>query len=1231
MLQKYLGITPYDENESFEFVGRTEEIWALYDRIYRNDYTVYYAASGEGKSSLIRAGLLPILRRRDYFPIYIVFDDQELNDSSSIFNVIDNRIRIEELKHGVTFEQSSWSKMRFNEEQSAILEKYTWWKLRNYCFKKGDKELKPFYIFDQFEEVFTKATYEWTDNFFSWLEDISTDYVPDSLKDIISSMDIYIPTQKNFKALFSFRTEYLGDLDYWCVQKHFLPSLQDNRMCLKPLTPKGAMEVIDLNKEALGVYTEKIIQGCTEPGVKNGNNNQPCVYALILSVVCQTLSSVSDRERLLILDNLSNNREGAIDDVLLNFYKKKLKEAGLDILKDEHIIAEIEDALVNENGKRNRRETNEKSLQPLSKWIERLCEKDNGLLKIIGSRKEDGKIVKTVEFPHDRLCKAIDSSRKERQGRKAWTLKRQTEWMQFSIMIGVVIVVSYLWNTMMEEIKLVMYYALSNKFEEIPESDGFYAALLMLLLFLILPLQIFSISKKNLWWLRTSAIISIISAFIYGFICYKNQNIEYQDGFIPFITLLALLSSIAILGVSVYKIYNIKKISISHIKIEESSSVWPILGGLLFFLVYIFHGCLFRLTFGTNEVVDSAWCIIAIPSVLYFLIWSYFNLRIVKSLVSMKSITVSVIIFFVSLIVLFIVNMIPSYNAIKQSIGFPLSIIFILVAMVSSTFVFLRTESKSKYIEFTKIKQIGSIVCIILILVSVFILNLGYNPIRINPSNVCYVNNWRSVIVCNHNDSTSYLGLVEPLSGDVVFPCCADIKEEYDSLLNIGEYPFSTKYPLEVFRSVKESPFIGTNKRNDDGSLFLVQGKNTINGLFVTSAVFEKYLYNNRNKPIEDCLSLNDSIIHYASNLYNDLRQNNLEYIITGKTYDIDKLKSINLVDSLQSIAFLSQIETIKDSVPFSRFNKNMRPLCEVMEDINLVDLYKELTRSMLISIIRDRVSHKDMPALFQIARTYPLAFFPDIEGFSTNTSIEFGSEGYSYSNTIYSYDVNKKRLFSWYNLFDCICKMDNNFNSDKFSSSVVSKIISDYNEKYDKMKEKTQIAIEILEEDSTENSKKTIAGLQRIQDNINACINLYNNVSHDNISIADSKLSIISENMIQLLMELMRKDYNAIYNNAFESTIQNLILVSLMRGHEIETEIQELSYYHESKNKYYDYIVNAKHNNIKEISTLDIQFQKQYKEFDESMEELIKQIKQMKQTDWLINQLEKLNDKTKD
>lgn len=477
MEQIYLGITPYDENGSFEFAGRNEETWALYDRIIRNEYTVYYAASGEGKSSLIRAGLLPILRRRNFFSIYIVFEDKQLEDLSSIEKFINDKIQIEADKHHVTYEQSAWSKSRFDVEQSEALTNNLWWKLRNYCFKHEDIELKPLFIFDQFEEVFTKASYEWTDHFFAWLEEISTDYLPDSLRKLTNSWGIDVPTQKNFKALFSFRTEYLGDLDYWCVQKHFLPSLQENRMCLKPLTPKGAREIINLNESSLGIYTDEIIQGCTEARTNTKKEDQPCVYALILSVVCQTLSEISDKERVELLVKLKNNQDDTIDDILLRFYKKKLKTVGLNYYKEEKIITEIENALIDENGKRRRRDTNEINMQPLSRWIGQLCNKDCGLLKIIGKKKIDGQTINTVEFPHDRLCKAIDASRKERQKKIVWRLNRQKEWMQFGIITAIVGIIAFLWNNMMPAIKPIIHYILNLDYsfiEHIKEPKKFF-------------------------------------------------------------------------------------------------------------------------------------------------------------------------------------------------------------------------------------------------------------------------------------------------------------------------------------------------------------------------------------------------------------------------------------------------------------------------------------------------------------------------------------------------------------------------------------------------------------------------------------------------------------------------------------------------------------------------------------------------------------------------------------
>ena len=110
---------------------------------------------------------------------------------------------------------------------------------------------------------------------------------------------------------------------------------------------------------------------------------------------------------------------------MFKFYTEKLKEVGLDYVKDIEIISAIEDALVNENGKRSRRETEERMMQPLAKWIKQLSKKENELIKIVGSNVINDKVVYTVEFPHDRLCNAINIARRERQYSIAEKVTRQ--------------------------------------------------------------------------------------------------------------------------------------------------------------------------------------------------------------------------------------------------------------------------------------------------------------------------------------------------------------------------------------------------------------------------------------------------------------------------------------------------------------------------------------------------------------------------------------------------------------------------------------------------------------------------------------------------------------------------------------------------------------------------------------------------------------------------------------
>ena len=1266
MEQKYLGITPYDEDSSFEFAGRSEETWALYDRIIRNEYTVYYAASGEGKSSLIRAGLLPILRRRDFFPVYIVFEDKELEDISAIENVINNRIEVESKKHEVTYEQSIWSKKRFDQEVSEQLEHNLWWRIRNYCFKRGDIELKPLFIFDQFEEVFTKANYVWTDHFFTWLEKISTDYLPDSLREIVYSRGIDMPTQKNFKALFSFRTEYLGDLDYWCVQKHFIPSLQDNRMCLKPLAPKGAKEIINLNESSLGKYADKIIQGCAESKINLNNEEQPCVYALILSVVCQTLSEIPDNERIPLLDNLNNHQDDTIDDILLRFYKKKLLAVGLDYNKNEKIIADIENALVDEKGKRSRRDTDEASMQPLAKWIEQLSDKNNGLIKIIGKKEADGHIVNTVEFPHDRLCKAIDSSRKERQGKISWKLNRQGEWMQFGIISTIVGIIAFLWNALMPSIKPVISNALSKtgfgeviklfvshyfKWEWKPSAyagysldEGFSTLFLMVSLVLFIPLITLFIGRKNKKWQILTALISLFSSLSFGFLWLKNTHISFANSYVVIFTFIGLLCSIASLSVSLLRLRIIYiKESFRHSDKSQYSN-WPLWGGYLIFASYVFYECLFRTTFGGNEPCDSSWALIVLPLFYTFWAWGFFNMEFHDN--AKKTMKCAYLISVLLLVILCYISHIPFYNNFKQTYGFNLSIVLILLWIAASVYLLLHSSSSTKYYLLSKSKRSAATILGVIIIILTFILNLGYNPIAINPKKVCHVASWRDVMVYESDSIVGKkFGILYSTNGDIIIPCCIPTNSQTDSLLTKGDYPFiGGQIPIESKFVV--SPFQSDSiNHNNDNSLNWDSSNHILTAYIPVVPTLEQYLHRKLDKDSSSISSFRDSIDYYAAKLFCEMRNANIDYVLREKAYNLEALESLEILDSLQHIALSKELSKFslysRDTTITSSGWKNIRKRIEVLEDKHLIGFHRELSRSFLLCLIKDRTLQSDMPSMFTLANTYLMAYFTSVPSMNIRLGFE-GTQNVT-SNIInqdettskiaiknikydiYSDDILNRRFFAWYDLFNCLCIMDMGWNSNNFSNvySNVEQLYGDLSILYEIQEEMLPILIAATTsaDKIIKNSKNTANSTSLLIEHLSKLLKARDPKFYEsfltrlekitptiNTLAVDQSLKQLNDDVFSILLPLMKERETGIYNNDFENVCKNLILVSAFRGNDILDSTKELSEYLTEKNNLYDIVqeIAGIHGNAKQAL-------QQKHEIEEKLKEIINALRSKK------------------
>lgn len=72
-LGPFRGLVPYDESSAALFFGRDKELSALYQLITKNDVQVsaLCGAPGVGKTSLIRAGLFPLLAKHDVVAAYL--------------------------------------------------------------------------------------------------------------------------------------------------------------------------------------------------------------------------------------------------------------------------------------------------------------------------------------------------------------------------------------------------------------------------------------------------------------------------------------------------------------------------------------------------------------------------------------------------------------------------------------------------------------------------------------------------------------------------------------------------------------------------------------------------------------------------------------------------------------------------------------------------------------------------------------------------------------------------------------------------------------------------------------------------------------------------------------------------------------------------------------------------------------------------------------------------------
>lgn len=428
----FIGLASYTEKDAAIFKGRSQAIDDILSMLKRNDIVVLHSESGEGKSSLISAGLLPKLKSAGFIPVPIVITDKLFESKSPDFNKLlcdsiaeainpynkqklkDDKVKGEKLtsiKALIDYSSdhkdlplrvvaSSNDEMLNTLDRNLQLYNNAWWLLRNYSFDFYGIPLKPIIIFDQFEEVITRPINpEWTDSFFRWFSGLEENSCPARIVDRVRAKlpdkekFPVISEQKNFKVLLAMRNEYIGDLDYWGVQRYFIPAIKNNRYNLKPLTIDEAWEVMSLLSNVPDGEKKKILSFITGRSVEEldkTERNLPIVSAMLLSIVATSISENDRAVDLLSGENMSN--------LVADYYVRTIERCGV----PEKTQEAIENALVDSRGRRVRIKTTSSELEKADFADYRMALEKERLIKCAPVNGED-----YVELVHDSLAKVV--------------------------------------------------------------------------------------------------------------------------------------------------------------------------------------------------------------------------------------------------------------------------------------------------------------------------------------------------------------------------------------------------------------------------------------------------------------------------------------------------------------------------------------------------------------------------------------------------------------------------------------------------------------------------------------------------------------------------------------------------------------------------------------------------------------------------------------------------------
>jgi hypothetical protein len=398
----WLGLASFTEETRAYFFGREEEVAELARRVQRKLLTVLFGQSGLGKTSILRAGLVPKLRSQGYCPVYVRVDYSAESPEPG-----------EQIKQAIA--QTARRSGEWTQSGVAAAGESLW----EFLHHRGDvlqdesgSTLIPLLIFDQFEEIFTLAQSDDAGRaraarFIEDLADLVENRPPRELEARLETDEEaagrFDFARSDYRVLIALREDYLAPLE---SLKRSMPSIAQNRLRLAPMT--GAQALAAVLKPGKGLVNEEVASAIVRFVAGGAEIQNAEVEPALLSLVCRELNDA----RLAQGKNeiSSDLLDGSQNTILSNFYERSLAD------QPPAVRRIVEDHLLTASGFRENIAEERLVVAFKSAGIARET------LPVLVNRRllriEERLDVRRVELTHDVLCSVVKASRDLRQERE---------------------------------------------------------------------------------------------------------------------------------------------------------------------------------------------------------------------------------------------------------------------------------------------------------------------------------------------------------------------------------------------------------------------------------------------------------------------------------------------------------------------------------------------------------------------------------------------------------------------------------------------------------------------------------------------------------------------------------------------------------------------------------------------------------------------------------------------